>query len=69
MFRVGSSNSAREFTDPQVVDEQLLSEVDQPGVGSVRLLAPFVRVGREPRAASPAPELGAHTTDVMAELR
>jgi crotonobetainyl-CoA:carnitine CoA-transferase CaiB-like acyl-CoA transferase len=53
-------------SDPQVIAERL---VGQPGLGAVRLLAPFVRVGGDVRAASAAPELGADTADVLAELR
>ena len=55
-------------SDPQVVAEQLIGEIDQPGLGPVRLLAPFVRVGSEVHAACAAPELGADTEVVLAEL-
>ena len=55
-------------SDPQVVAEQLIGEIDQPGLGPVRLLAPFVRVGSEVHAASAAPELGADTEVVLTEL-
>ena len=54
--------------DPQVAAEQLVGEIDQPGLGVVRLLAPFVRVRGEQRAASPAPGLGADRDDILAEL-
>lgn len=55
-------------SDPQVVAEQLIGVIDQPGLGPVRLLAPFVRVGSEVHAASAAPELGADTEVVLTEL-
>jgi crotonobetainyl-CoA:carnitine CoA-transferase CaiB-like acyl-CoA transferase len=55
--------------DPQVVAERLVTEVDQPGPGRLRLLAPFVRAGSQVREAAAAPELGAHTESVLAELR
>jgi crotonobetainyl-CoA:carnitine CoA-transferase CaiB-like acyl-CoA transferase len=54
--------------DAQVVAEKLVGELDQPGLGSVRLLAPFVRVGGEPRAPAAAPTLGADTDGVLGEL-
>jgi len=42
--------------------------VDQPGLGVVRLLAPFVRVGDDARGPTAAPELGADTESVLGEL-
>jgi crotonobetainyl-CoA:carnitine CoA-transferase CaiB-like acyl-CoA transferase len=54
--------------DPQVVAENLVAEIDQPGLGAVRLLAPFVRVGGESRAPVAAPTLGADTDAVLGEL-
>ena len=54
--------------DPQVVAERLVGEVEQAGVGAVRLLAPFVRVGGDAYPPRPAPELGADTDDVLREL-
>ena len=56
------------YADPQVAAARLVGEVAQPGLGSVRLLAPFVRVGTESRAAAPAPELGADTDAVLQEI-
>jgi crotonobetainyl-CoA:carnitine CoA-transferase CaiB-like acyl-CoA transferase len=55
-------------SDPQVAAERLVGEIDQPGLGSVRLLAPFVRVGGVARDAEAAPALGADTTSVLEEL-
>jgi crotonobetainyl-CoA:carnitine CoA-transferase CaiB-like acyl-CoA transferase len=46
-----------------------MAEVEQDGLGAVRLLAPVVRVGGDVRAALPAPSLGADTDAVLAELR
>lgn len=54
--------------DPQVVAERLVGEVDQPGLGAVRLLALFVRAGGDARAPVAAPALGADTEAVLAEL-
>jgi crotonobetainyl-CoA:carnitine CoA-transferase CaiB-like acyl-CoA transferase len=54
--------------DPQVAAAGLVGEVDQPGLGRLRLLAPFLRAGGESTDVAPAPELGADTDDVLAEL-
>ena len=54
--------------DPQIVAERLVDEVDQPGIGAVRLLSPFVRVSGGMPAPRPAPELGADTDAVLGEL-
>jgi len=54
--------------DPQVVSEGLVDEIDQDGLGVVRLLAPFVRVGGATRDAASAPALGRHTAAVLEEL-
>jgi crotonobetainyl-CoA:carnitine CoA-transferase CaiB-like acyl-CoA transferase len=56
------------YADPQVVAERLVGRIDQQGLGSLQLLAPFIRVGGEVRGASPAPSLGAHTDAVLGEL-
>ena len=56
------------YADPQVVAEGLVGRVEQQGLGDLRLLAPFIRVGGEVRGASPAPSLGAHTDAVLEEL-
>ena len=54
--------------DPQIAAEGLVGEIDQPGLGAVRLLAPFVRVGGGSPAPSAAPSLGEHTDLVLGEL-
>jgi crotonobetainyl-CoA:carnitine CoA-transferase CaiB-like acyl-CoA transferase len=56
------------LADPQVEAERLVGAIEQPGLGDVRLLAPFVRVGTDAPRARPAPELGAHTDAVLGEL-
>ena len=56
------------YADPQVGAEALIAEVEQEGLGAVRLLAPFVRVGGHAGVAAPAPSLGADTDAVLAEL-
>ena len=57
------------YADPQVVAAGLVGEVDQPGLGPLRLLAPFVRVGDEVHRPRAAPALGADTESVLEELR
>jgi crotonobetainyl-CoA:carnitine CoA-transferase CaiB-like acyl-CoA transferase len=54
--------------DPQVIAEQLVGHIAQPGLGEVDLLAPFVRVGGAARGPAAAPALGADTDDVLGEL-
>ncbi len=56
------------YADPQVAAEALIAEIEQDGLGAVRLLAPFVRVGGHAGTAAPAPSLGADTDAVLAEL-
>lgn len=55
--------------DPQVVHNQIVQEVERPGLGLVREAAPMVRFG-EPFEdwVGPAPALGQHTWEVLAEL-
>ncbi len=54
--------------DPQVIAEQLVGRVAQPGLGELDLLAPFVRVGGERTCACRGPALGADTDAVLGEL-
>jgi crotonobetainyl-CoA:carnitine CoA-transferase CaiB-like acyl-CoA transferase len=55
--------------DPQVAAERLIGDVEQDGLGAIRLLAPFIRVGGQAAEALQAPALGADTDAVLAELR
>jgi crotonobetainyl-CoA:carnitine CoA-transferase CaiB-like acyl-CoA transferase len=57
------------YADPQVAAEHLIADVEQDGLGWVKLLAPFVRVGGRTAETAPAPALGADTDAVLAELR
>jgi crotonobetainyl-CoA:carnitine CoA-transferase CaiB-like acyl-CoA transferase len=54
--------------DAQVVAERLVGEIEQPGLGAVRLLAPFVRMGGGAPEPAAAPSLGEHTELVLEEL-
>jgi crotonobetainyl-CoA:carnitine CoA-transferase CaiB-like acyl-CoA transferase len=56
------------FDDPQVVANGLVQEVDQPGVGSVRLLgSPFKVNGAPTSGGRPAPALGEHADELLEE--
>jgi len=57
------------FEDPQVRHLGLVAEVEQPGAGKVRMLSfPGRASGTPPRHRRPAPLLGQHTAEVLAEL-
>ncbi len=57
------------FADPQIAHRQDLVTVDDPVAGPLRQQAPFPRVaGASPVAPSGAPELGAHTDEVLASI-
>jgi crotonobetainyl-CoA:carnitine CoA-transferase CaiB-like acyl-CoA transferase len=55
------------FADPQIVGQQMAIEVEHPGHGMLRMLGFPVKLDRTPCAVRlPAPELGAHTAEVLA---
>jgi crotonobetainyl-CoA:carnitine CoA-transferase CaiB-like acyl-CoA transferase len=57
------------FEDPQVRHMGMVREVEQPGLGSVRMLGfPFAAGGSRPPFRRPAPRLGEHTREVLGEL-
>jgi crotonobetainyl-CoA:carnitine CoA-transferase CaiB-like acyl-CoA transferase len=57
------------FDDPQVKHTGMVREVDQPGLGTVRMLGfPFAVGGVRPAFRRPAPRLGEHTREVLTEL-
>jgi crotonobetainyl-CoA:carnitine CoA-transferase CaiB-like acyl-CoA transferase len=57
------------FRDPQVKHLDLVAEVDQPGFGLVKMLGfPFRAPGQDMGIRRPAPRLGEHTAEVLAEL-
>jgi formyl-CoA transferase len=57
------------FDDAQVRHTGMVREVDQPGLGTVRMLGfPFAVGGRRPPVRRPAPRLGEHTLEVLDEL-
>jgi crotonobetainyl-CoA:carnitine CoA-transferase CaiB-like acyl-CoA transferase len=57
------------FADPHITARADLVPVDDPVIGPVRQQAPFPRVvGAPPVVPTGAPELGAHTDEVLASL-
>jgi crotonobetainyl-CoA:carnitine CoA-transferase CaiB-like acyl-CoA transferase len=53
----------------QIVARELIAEFDQPSVGKVRQPKPAARFDvTHPRAPSPAPRIGEHTVEILAEL-
>jgi crotonobetainyl-CoA:carnitine CoA-transferase CaiB-like acyl-CoA transferase len=57
------------FEDPQVQHLELVTEVDQPGLGPVRMLGfPFRVSAGSVGVRRPAPRLGEHTEEVLTEL-
>jgi crotonobetainyl-CoA:carnitine CoA-transferase CaiB-like acyl-CoA transferase len=57
------------FEDPHVKHRGAITEVDQPGHGRVQMLSfPFRPSGTPPSIRRPAPLLGEHTEEVLAEL-
>jgi crotonobetainyl-CoA:carnitine CoA-transferase CaiB-like acyl-CoA transferase len=57
------------FSDPQIKHLGLVAEVEQPGYGTARMLGFPVRASATPAAIRrPAPLLGEHTAEVLAEI-
>lgn len=62
-------NMADVFSDPQVLHQEMLLEVDHPGHGIVKMLGFPVKLERTPcRVTRPAPELGQHTDEILSGL-
>lgn len=59
---------AEALTDPQVLAQEMVIEVPHPGHGAVKMLGFPVKLDRTPcRVTRPAPALGAHTAEVLAD--
>ncbi|MBR0796973.1 CoA transferase [Bradyrhizobium jicamae] len=57
------------IANEQVVARELIAELDQPGVGTVRQPKPAARFERDAAAiGGPAPRIGQHTREVLREL-
>jgi crotonobetainyl-CoA:carnitine CoA-transferase CaiB-like acyl-CoA transferase len=57
------------FRDPQIIAQDMVLEVSHPGHGDVRMLGFPIKLTDTPcRVRRPAPELGEHTGEVLAEL-
>ena len=57
------------LTDPQIAANELIVESQHPEVGRMRQTRPAARFGRTPsEIRHPAPTLGQHTDEVLAEL-
>ena len=57
------------FADPQVLAQDLVHDVPHPGAGAVRMTGFPVRFSETPcEMVRPAPRLGEHTGEVLAEL-
>ena len=57
------------FADPQVIDQQMVLSQEHPGHGTVRMLGFPIKFAEAPcTLRHPAPEIGADTDAVLAEL-
>lgn len=67
---VGPVQNAKEiFECPQVKARQLLIDVPDPILGSVKLVGPAFKMSNSPQpVANPAPLLGQHNAEILAEL-
>ena len=66
----GKVLSIREvFADPQIAAQDMMIDVEHPGHGRVRMTGFPVKLSETPcRIRMPAPDLGAHTRDVLTEI-
>ena len=57
------------FEHPQILHSDLIRELDQPGVGTIRQARPAARFGVSPALdPRPAPRIGEHSRPILAEL-
>ena len=61
-------NLAEVFADPQVLAQEMVLEAEHPGHGPVRMTGFPVKLSATPaRLRRPAPALGEHTDQILAE--
>ena len=67
---IGPVQNAQEiFDDPQVAARRLMIDVPDPVLGSVRLVGPAAKLSGSPEPLTgPAPLLGEHNAEVLAEM-
>ena len=57
------------FQDPQILSQDMVMDIDHPGFGAVRMLGFPMKLSATPcQVRRPAPGLGEHSDDVLAEL-
>ena len=57
------------FCDPQVLDQELVLDVPHPDAGTVQMTGFPVKLSATPcEIVRPAPRLGEHTEEVLAEI-
>jgi crotonobetainyl-CoA:carnitine CoA-transferase CaiB-like acyl-CoA transferase len=57
------------FQDPQILAQEMVLDVEHPGFGMVRMLGFPVKFSDSPcRVRRPAPGLGEHSDEILAEL-
>ncbi len=57
------------FADPQVQDQEMVLDIEHPGHGPVRMTGFPVKLSATPaKIQRPAPALGEHTDEVLADL-
>lgn len=66
----GPVNSVAEvFEDPQILEQRMVIDVEHPGYGLVRMLGFPMKLSATPcTVRRPAPGLGEHTDEILAEL-
>ncbi len=63
-------NLAEVFSDPQVLSQEMVLDVEHPGHGTVRMTGFPVKLSDTPaRIHRPAPKLGEHTEEILGPLR